>query len=331
MLITNNERIISNISEEIKKHKTFFLTTHQIPDGDGLGCELAFFLLLQKLDKKTIIVNEISPSPIYSFLPGYSDVLTFEKYEKNITPEVVVVFDCSNRERIGKINSLIPESSLVINIDHHEDNTLFGNINWVEEKTSSVGEMCYFIAKELGCIDKKIAECLYVSILTDTGSFKYNFDINTIKVILELLKTGIDPEKIADQVYFNNSIAALKLLGHALVSLKYEPDLKVAWAVLDENVFDETGALEQDTELVINLLRTTGETDFVFLAKERKNEIKFSLRSKKSFNVRKIAEVFGGGGHENAAGFSLKETTLEKAIQTFFKYIRKNRKKWNIK
>ncbi|MCM8829320.1 MAG: DHHA1 domain-containing protein, partial [Candidatus Omnitrophica bacterium] len=199
---------------------------------------------------------------------------------------------------------------------------LFGNVNWVCRNRSSVGEMCYFIAKNVGFIDKKVSECLYVSILTDTGSFRHNFNSDTINVVSELLKTGIDPENIADNVYHNNSLQALKLLGYALVSLQFDSALRVAWAVLPEQIFKQTGATEQDTEIVIDMLRSVEKTDFVFLAKERRNEVKFSLRSRKHFNVRNIAEHFGGGGHNNAAGFSIKDCTLASAIEKLFRYLR---------
>ncbi|MCM8764035.1 MAG: DHHA1 domain-containing protein [Candidatus Omnitrophica bacterium] len=309
----------------IKSRKNFLLTSHQVPDGDGLGCELAFLRILRKSGKRVYVINEMFPSQIYSFLSGYSEIFTADSFkEKKFIPDAVMVFDCSNKDRIGKTLSFIPESAFIMNIDHHEGNTLFGNVNWICKNRSSVGEMCYFIAKFLGFMDRKVAECLYVSILTDTGSFRHNFNLNTINVVGELFKTGIDPEKIADNVYHSNSIPALKLLGYALMSLQSDPDLHVAWAVLPGQAFKQTGAREQDTEFVIDMLRSVEKTNFVFLVKERRNEIRFSLRSRKHFDVRKIAEYFGGGGHNNAAGFSIKDTTVTSAIENFFRYLRQS-------
>ncbi|MCM8814826.1 MAG: bifunctional oligoribonuclease/PAP phosphatase NrnA [Candidatus Omnitrophica bacterium] len=326
MFLSDSEKkTVSKICDALRKNKNFILTSHQVPDGDGLGCELAFFWILQRLGKKALVINELLPPRVYSFLPGFSEVLPFDAYkEKEFIPDAAMVFDCSSKDRVGKPLLLIPESATVINIDHHQGNSLFGDVNWVCKNRSSVGEMSFFIANYLGLLDKRVAECLYVSILTDTGSFRHNFNSDTINVVSELLKTGIDPENIADNVYHNNSLQALKLLGYALISLQYEPTFKVAWSVLSEQIFKKIGATEQDIELVIDILRSVEKTDFVFIVKERRDEIKFSLRSRKHFNVRKIAENFGGGGHNSAAGFSIRNCTLELAIEEFFRYLRKN-------
>ncbi|MCX7705983.1 MAG: bifunctional oligoribonuclease/PAP phosphatase NrnA [bacterium] len=318
----NDRKVVTKICNIIKKHKNFLLTTHQVPDGDGLGCELAFLRILKRLGKNVFIINEVASSQVYSFLPGYSEVQVAAMYKgEKINADVTIVFDCSAKQRIGRILSFVGETK-IINIDHHYGNTFFGDINWVSETRSSVGEMCFFIAKHLDCLDKGIAECFYVSILTDTGSFKHNFNVETISVVAELLKVGIDPEKIADNVYHNNSIAALNLLGHALVNLQYAPDLRTAWTVLRKCTFEKTKATEQDSELVIDMLQTVEKTDFVFLVRERNNEIKFSLRSRKSFNVRKIAEHFGGGGHDSASGFSIKNASINSALEKFFRYLK---------
>ncbi len=184
------------------------------------------------------VINEMPCSQIYSFLPGYSEVQIESTCNEKLIPDVSIVFDCSSKKRVGRMLSFI-KNSIVINIDHHDGNSFFGDINWVCEKRSSVGEMCFFIANDLGYMDRDIAECLYVSILTDTGSFKHNFSSDTISVVDRLLKMKIDPEKIADNVYHNNSVAALNLLGYALVNLQYNAELRVAWTVLTQYIFEK--------------------------------------------------------------------------------------------
>ncbi|HXK44385.1 MAG TPA: DHHA1 domain-containing protein, partial [bacterium] len=259
---------------------------------------------------------------------GYSDILRIEKYaEMKSVPGVAIVFDCSNKDRIGRPLSFIPESVVMINIDHHQGNTQFGDINWVCENCSSVGEMCFSILEELNCIDKEVAECLYVAILTDTGSFRHHFDTRTIRITGKLLSTGINPERIADYIYHSYPVSTLRLLGHALVSFQYDMRLRTAWAIIDQQILVKTGAFEQDAEIIIDALRSIGNVDFVFLVKERKNEIKFSLRSKKGFNVRLIAEKFGGGGHDGAAGFSMTGIPLTDAVEKFLRYLRKHHSK----
>jgi len=324
MRITAHEKkMIREISQEIKTYKNFLLTTHQTPDGDGIGCELAFLRLLKKLGKNAIVVNENLSSSVYEFLPGYNDIIDVDEYaQMKFSPDVIIVFDCSLKDRIGKLVSFFPVESKILNIDHHDGNTFFGDINWVCPSCSSVGEMCFFIAHDLESLDNAIAECLYVAILTDTGSFRHHFDLKTIKVVSELIRAGINPEQIADNVYNNNSLACLKLLGHALISIEYDSSINAAWTILYQDTFKKTGAVEQDTEIVIDTLRTIEHVDFVFLVKERKNEVKFSLRSRKGVNVRKIAEMFGGGGHDNAAGFSLKDITVTEALEQFLKKLK---------
>lgn len=327
MFISKHEKkIVNRVCAEIEKHNNFILITHQMPDGDGLSCELAFLCMLNMLGKKAVIVNEMPAQEVFDFLPGFSTIMDIEEYSQlKFNPDVAIVFDCSNKERIGKVLKAVSDAKLLINIDHHESNTLFGDINWVSYDRSSVGEMCFFIIEKFRCLNSETAECLYVAILTDTGSFRYHFDARTLGITEMLLKTGIDPEIIADNIYHNNSIHVLNLVGYALTGLQYDSEIRAAWTVLTEDLYKKTGALEQDTEIVIDMLRSIKDTDFVFLVKERKNEIKFSLRSKKNIDVRSISERFGGGGHNCAAGFSFQKMSVDEALSKFLKYLR-NRK-----
>ncbi|HPP66347.1 MAG TPA: bifunctional oligoribonuclease/PAP phosphatase NrnA [bacterium] len=327
MFISNDEKkLIETICMAIKKHNRFLLTTHQLPDGDGLGCELAFFSMLTRLDKKAVIVNEMPARPVFDFLPNVSRIINISQYKQlHLSPEVIMVFDCSVGERIGKLAKFISGKQVIINIDHHEGNDLFGDINWIDASRSSVGEMCFFIIENLKCLDRSIAECLYTSILTDTGSFRYHFDRRTIAVVEKILRCGIEPEIIADKIYHNNSVSCLRLVGYALSRLHYDEEMRVAWTVLTENIYKKTGAAEQDTEIVADMIGSMKDVDFVFLVKERKDEIKFSLRSRRDFNVRIIAEHFGGGGHNSASGFSIYKMSIHRALSTFLKFLRDNK------
>ncbi len=324
MFISNHEKnLVSIICAEIVRHNNFVLTTHQLPDGDGLSCELAFFCMLTRLGKKAVIVNDMPARAVFNFLPCFSRIMNPERYRQlKFNPEVAIVFDCSNRERVGNSLMAVSEARMLINIDHHEGNTLFGDINWISNTRSSVGEMCFFIVEKLRCLDRDTAECLYVAILTDTGSFRYHFDGRTLHIAEKLLKSGVDPETTADNLYHNNSISSLHLAGYALSHLQYDRENRVAWTVLTEDVYRKTGASEQDTEIIVDILRSIKDAEFVFLVRERKNEVKFSLRSRKGIDVRSIAEKFGGGGHNSAAGFSLQKMSAEQAVSKFLKYLR---------
>ena len=324
MYTSNHERkLINEICLEIEKYNNFILTTHQLPDGDGLSCELAFFDILINLGQNVVIVNELPARPIFNFLPYFSKIVNPEIYRRlRFKPDVAIVFDCSSKERVGRPFEDISDARVIINIDHHEGNTLFGDINLVSCDRSSVGEICFLIAKKLGCLNEKVAECLYVAILTDTGSFRHHFDVGTFNVSEKLLQTGIDPEIIAYNIYHNNSVPCLRLVGYALSNLQYDDKIRTAWTVLTGDIYRRTRALEQDTEIVVDMLRTIKDADIIFIVKEKKREIKFSLRSRKGINVRRIAERFGGGGHNNAAGFSFQGISIEQAVLRFLRYLR---------
>ncbi len=314
------------IIDVIKTHDRFILTTHQLPDGDGIGCEMAFLNFLKQMGKQVFIVNEKELNDKYKFLSGSDEILTLKAFKKKgFKPEVSFVFDCSDEERMGSISKIISKMPIIVNIDHHLENKRFGTINWVDAQQSSVGMMCYFLIAHTNKMNKEIAECLFTSISFDTGSFHYNIKENTFYVAGELLKYGIDPQYIANKIYYQQPLKVIKLLTLTLNTIKMDKNLKVVWAKISDDMFKKTKTSEEDTEGLIDVIREVKEAEMAFLMKERKNEIKISIRSKSIYNVYKIAKCFGGGGHSNASGFSIKNVSLEKAENLILKLIRE---KW---
>ncbi|MCL5674577.1 MAG: bifunctional oligoribonuclease/PAP phosphatase NrnA [Candidatus Omnitrophica bacterium] len=318
---------IAQIIDVIKKHNRFILTTHQLPDGDGLSCEMAFLNFLKQMGKEVFVVNENGIPSKYRFLPGINETLDIKTFKRNNSgpAEVSLVFDCSNAERMGAISGIILKTPVVVNIDHHLENGRFGTINWVDPGQSSVGMMCYFLIAQAGKINKEIAECLYTSLSFDTGSFLYNIKKKTFYVAEELLKYGIDPQALANKIYYQQPLKIIKLLVLILNTISLDNDLKIIWAKVSADMYKKTKTDEEDTEGLIDILRPVKEAEMVFLMKERKNEIKISMRSKSMYNVHKIAKNFGGGGHPNASGFSVYNASLNEAEHLILQFIRE---KW---
>lgn len=205
------------ITKVVQMNNNFLITSHMNLDGDGIGSELAFYFILKKLNKNPIILNQDRLPKIYDFLPGSNKVRHLE--DNCIDPksiDVGIVLDCSNIKRIGKTYEIFKNIETVINIDHHNSNENYGDLNYIDSSASSVGEIIYefinFIDSDL--LDDKISTSLYTAIITDTGSFRYsNVSSKTFKVAADLTSYKIKPHLIADNIYNKNTYTGLKLLG----------------------------------------------------------------------------------------------------------------------
>ena len=313
--------MIKEIASALKHYKSFLITSHINPDGDSIGSQIALALLLKKMKKKVVIINE-SPVPrTYQFLP-YTDLI----HSSLPTPfsfQVAIVLDCGNLERTGKVGSLVSKFQILINIDHHSDNTKFGNLNWVDKEASSVAEQIFSLSRILKIpLNKELATLLYTGIATDTGSFQYHLLPTTHKVIATLISKGAVPEEIAEDVYHNLSFSSLKLFGLALATLKESMAHQVCWMKITKKMYRKTKSSVEDTDSFISFLQQLKDAKILFILKEiSKNKTKVSFRSIGKIDVQKIAKKFGGGGHRNAAGASLDEP-IEKAEKIILKAIK---------
>lgn len=308
----------------IKENSTFLITSHLGPDGDSIASELALRLILKKLKKSVVICNHDPVPEAYAFLPGSE---TIRMMEGALIPrsrsgdkqfDVSIVLDSAELSRIAAPDSniikAIKEAGIIINIDHHQQNVRFGHLNLVDTKRAAVGEQIYEFIRPLGCkLDKNLALCLYVGILTDTGSFKYvNTTPRTHQIVAELLKTGIEPNQVAGLIYNTATPPTLKLLGLTLASLKASPDGKVAWMSITREMFEESGAGPSQTAGFINHGCSLRDSEVTVLFMETSNHrIEVSFRSKNTLNVDRLARTFGGGGHIRAAACTI-DGTLEK-------------------
>ncbi len=297
--------IIKQIAEWIKKYQHFLIISHEGGDGDSIGSQLALAFILNKLQKEFFILNKDPIPNIYNFLPGAEWIKT--QIDKNLEEyEVVFFLDCGSMERTGLS---LPQGVQYINIDHHLNNDQFGHLNWVNPRMSSTSEMIYHLWHTLSIpMDVSIGENLYTGLLTDTGCFRYsNTSSQCLHIAGNLIEAGVDPSRVASQVYERKSSSQLLFLASALSNLKLTEDQKIAYIYLGKDVFQRYGATREDTEGFVNYPLAIDSVEVALLFKEvSKDFFKISFRSKGRVNVAAIAGVFNGGGHYNAAGAKIK-------------------------
>lgn len=304
MKIMNN---FNEITKLLEKNNSFLITSHKNIDGDAIGSELALYFILKKLNKKPIILNQDRLPRIYNFLPDSDKVHCLEDNYINIKNiDVGIIVDCSNFERIEETYKIFKNIKNIINIDHHNSNKKFGDLNYIDSSASSVGEIIYDLIKfiNLDLLDEKISTCLYTAIITDTGSFRYsNVSSKTFSIVSDLASQGIKPNLIADNIYNRNTYSGLKLLGKALLTLEVDESNYVSWLTITRDMLNDTEANDEEVEGIIDIARTLENTEVSILFRETKdNKIKVSFRSKGDFNVNEFAGKFNGGGHPNSSG-----------------------------
>jgi len=311
--------VLSQVVELIEKKKAFAITTHIKPDGDGLGSSLGLSWLLKSLGKTADVIVRGEVPPAYHTLPGVDLIRDVEYLNGNY--DAVFVIECSDLERPG-IRGL--DEAVTVNIDHHSTGDPFGTINWIDPTASAVGEMIYNLCKAIGGrITREIAECVYMALVTDTGSFHYsNTTDRTLKVASELIKAGARPAEISSAVYNNYPWSRIELMRRVLDTVKRDETGKIAFMRQTLAMRQESDAIDGDNNGFVNIPLAARDVEAVIYMREiGPGSYRVSLRSKGDLNVAKIAERFGGGGHRNAAGLQIDgdwddaEKTLLRAIR----------------
>ena len=301
---------LSKVIDVLRRYNRFLITTHKDPEGDSLGSQLGLFGLLSQLGKAAYMVNEDPVPPTYRFLPWNEKIITVDKVPVLRHIDVLLVVDSPNKERIGKTAEYMADGRVVVNIDHHISNDGFGDVNWIDPEASAAGEMIYRLFKRMKMsINREEAMCIYVAILTDTGSFRYsNTSFRVHRIASELLRYGLNPQEIASYIYEARRPQSLKLLAMTLGTLNVSDDGKIAWVKITNEMFRSTGAYSNEIEGFVDYPRLLGGVQVALLFREtsKENEIKISLRAKGGVNVNNIASHFGGGGHQAASGCLVK-------------------------
>jgi phosphoesterase RecJ-like protein len=295
------------VAEAIRAHDRFLLTTHENPDGDALGSLLALHLALQSLGKDGVMyLSGTAPLPQeYAFM----DLGELRRgLPDDHSERVLITVDCASEQRIGK-EPLIEHAPLTVDIDHHHDNSLFGQVNLVVPEASSTGEVLRDLFRELGVeLTPELAEALYIALVTDTGRFQYtNTTPKALRLAAELVEAGADVHRVFQSVYENVQFAKLKLLARALERAQVYEGGRLVVSYLVRTDFAEVGAVETYSEGIIDYLRAVEGAEMAALIREPRDqsERRVSLRtSRDELDVSAIAHKAGGGGHPQAAGFS---------------------------
>jgi phosphoesterase RecJ-like protein len=297
---------LNSIAEAITQRQRLIITSHARPDGDSIGSELALAHALKSLQKDVRVINR-DPGPSYlASFPGTSDIEICQTIEH--TFDAAIVLECPSLERTG-VTGL--DRSFVINIDHHLGNMGYGDLNWVDETAAACGEMVFDLVTTLGVrLTPSITTHLYVAILTDTGSFRHsNITAKTFRICAALAQTGITPPAIADRIFQNGTVGKLRLTGTLLDTMDLANGGHTAVLNVDDEILRSNACTTDDLEGLINLPLAAQSIKAVIMFKTVDNQLRVSLRSKGSVDVRVIATRHGGGGHKNAAGFSITKPT----------------------
>jgi phosphoesterase RecJ-like protein len=300
---------LAAVADAIRGRERFLLTTHENPDGDALGSLLATKLALDQLGKDSVMVL-YGDAPLpgeYQFMPLAE---LHRRWPADVSERALVAVDCANESRIADPDVLgrVPFS---INIDHHHDNTRFGDVNLVVADASSTSEILRDLFDELGVeLTSDIAEPLYIALVTDTGRFQYaNTTPKALRLAADLVEAGADVHRIFQGVYESVQFAKLKLLARALDRAQVYEGGRIVVSYLLRTDFAEVGAAEPYSEGIIDYLRAVEGADMAVLIREPPRADgptrRVSLRASiDELDVSAIARKSGGGGHRQAAGFS---------------------------
>jgi phosphoesterase RecJ-like protein len=312
------EAELAAVAEAIRSHDRFLVTTHENPDGDALGSLLATKLALEQLGKDVVMyVAGEAPLPReYAWMPFGNLRRTVPE---DAAERVLLALDCANESRLGPDPEVLASAPLVVNVDHHHDNSRFGTVNLVVPDASSTSEIVRDLLRDLDVeLTPEIAEALYIALVTDTGRFQYaNTTPKALRLAAELVEAGADVHKVFQGVYESVQFAKLKLLARALERAQIYEGGRLVVSYLLRDDFKEVGAAEPYSEGIIDYLRAVEGADMAALIREPPRgdapARRVSLRaSADELDVSEIARRSGdGGGHRQAAGFSSNDSIEE--------------------
>ena len=301
---------LERAAAELRDRDKFLLTAHEGPDGDALGSLLGLHKVLTQLGKDSVMFMAAKEFPLpieYRFLPLEE---VFHEPPADMADRTVVFLDCGNVDRVP-VEWLTAGGNDIINIDHHHDNTRFGDVNLVEVSASCTAEIVYDLAKLLGTeITAEIASALYVGLITDTGKFMYeNTNAHTHRVAADLIEAGVNVDDTYRRLYEHVPIEKLRLVSRALDGISSYSDGKLVVSYITTADYEATGAGEEMTEGLIDNLRSIEGVKVAAVIRDLgdrgRSARKVSLRSSAGeVDVSAIARLNGGGGHKRAAGFS---------------------------
>ncbi|MGC8834410.1 MAG: DHH family phosphoesterase [Armatimonadota bacterium] len=314
----------------LNEGNSFIVTSHVNPEGDAIGSMLAVGLVLEGMGKQVSMILQDPIPQIYHFLPACQRVKQppmndrqevlperQELTEQQTPPfDTAVVVDCEGISRVGKkVVPLVQSASRLLVVDHHPAEAPFGDVEIRDPSAAAAGELVYLLFKQWNYrLTPEIAECLLTAVLVDTGGFRYsNTSPRALRVAAELVDLGANFTRVVTEIFENKPVSSIKLMGRALAAMQTTPDGLVAYSTLTKEDFDLAGAVDNETEGIVNQLLFASGAKASALFRETRDGIRVSLRSREGIDVNRVARAFGGGGHVRASGCTL-STSLTEAV-----------------
>lgn len=288
------------VANALRERESFILTSHARPDGDAIGSQVALGLALERLGKRVRFIDRDPVPAPYQHFPAVDRIELTERTDA--AADAVVFLECSDLSRTGVAGL---ERPVMINVDHHLGNTMYGTVNWFDGSAAACGEMVADVIDALGVTwTTDIASHLYLAIATDTGGFRYGpMSARTFEICRRIVEAGVTPADLAREIFDSYSVGRVKLMGALLNAMELHHDNRLAFLYVDDQLLASNGATFDDIEGLVNL--PLGARDVVavaFCKKQEDGSYRVSLRSKGDIDVRAVAGRWHGGGHRNAAG-----------------------------
>jgi phosphoesterase RecJ-like protein len=304
------------VAAELRKADRLAVAGHVGPDGDALGSMLGLAGAARAAGKDAFAT--FGEPFVMPHQLAFLDAATLVGVAEIPEPlDLLVVVDCGDRARLGTAEVLADKAARVAVIDHHRTNGGFGDVSWIEPDAGATAQMVHRLLAHLDWpVDATVAEALYTGIVTDTGRFQYSSTSPQVHTIAaRLLEAGVQPDRIGQRLFASSPFGYLGVAGAVLTRAILEPDIGLVWSVLEEADLERAGIGYEAADGLIDLIRIAEEAGVACLLRELDGgRTKGSLRSRGAVDVGAIAASLGGGGHRNAAGFTV-DATPEEAIE----------------
>jgi len=298
---------LRDLVEECRKADSFLITSHTGPDGDSVGSMLAMRHFLNALGKTDVTCASHDPVPrVYDWLPGAEEIVDADTMRGAY--DLVVVLDVAQRDRIGSVGTRLSPDQRILVLDHHREEEPFGTVNFIDHTYASTSEIIVELFEAAGLeISREAADCAYVGLTTDTGSFKYaNTDARAHRTAARLLEAGVDVSDISSRIFDVMSLAKSDLLRRVLERMQVSECARYAWSHVTEQDLVEAEAKSEDVDGLVNFVRNLEGIEVGMLFRELGPErVKVSMRSRGKLKASEVLKPFGGGGHAGAAGATL--------------------------
>ncbi len=315
--------------EILKSKDNILICAHASPDGDALGSTFALGYICQELGKNYAIYNESEVPDFLNFLPS-PKALENDLDNLSLKPELIIILDCGDRNRLGLHADKVLRKAPSISIDHHLDNPNFATLaNWVDPTMAATGNAIAYLALELGIeLKNELATCLYTTFVTDTGSFSYGNTNSRILITAgKIVQNGLDPSIINSALSNQWTVEKMRLWSYLMSTFVVDTELSIAYSLVSKSILEEFSCSKDELEGFVEHLRKLKSVRLACVIREKSVfESKLSLRSQGNDDVQYLCSIFGGGGHKNASGATLK-STLAESRDTLLDALKKNKYK----